>query len=275
MTTGRAFVAPQAAQTPAPRDVWIAIEALTRDASPVALRPGAPRGARLTWETLPDLRLKPVITPEPHASVLITTDPAWYIDAEAAAAGPLDLAWPAPAVADLLEMPPIETAEASLVGAVLRDVAPDLPLPPSQGTPAAREIGAEPIPVLTFATQSAYAWGWQSSGLHGGALDFATASFDYGGVSVEAHGRTTLCRSSEQKPRIGSRSSAHCARRIGLALASGHGRDRRSDIAPFLIGQHLHPKHRVLANEVRRQQAVVLLQQGGTTLRGSRHTLFE
>src|SRR5260370_18185572 len=88
------------------------------------------------------------------------------------------------ALRDYLSMPPISLAEAPLVAAVLRESAPDLPLPPAHDTSAIRVIDTEPVPVLSLDTRPWYSSGFSSRARrnyrpHAHPFDFATASVYY------------------------------------------------------------------------------------------------
>lgn len=147
---------------------------------------GSERGAKMTWQAQPDTRVRPVLQAEPPATLLLTTiQPCWYVDAHSGEAGILAMPWPAEQVTDFLSMPAITLDEAALVGNVLREVAPDLPLPPTHEVASVRVVNTVPVPVLALDTLPT----WASS------QDFATVSFDYAGHTVPAHSNTTLVRS--------------------------------------------------------------------------------
>src|SRR5260370_36817688 len=85
---------------------------------------------------------------------------------------------------DYLSMPPISLAEAPLVAAVLRESAPDLPLPPAHDTSAIRVIDTEPVPVLSLDTRPLYSPGFSNRAPRNydpqaHPFDFATASVYY------------------------------------------------------------------------------------------------
>ena len=168
----------------------------TNDRDPavtVAVQAGPTRPGQIYWSTQPDQRLRPELRTDPMAMVLNSTDPFWYLDIKTRELGPLQLPWAAQYVLDFLSMPSIAPAEAPLVGAVMLEVVPDLPLPPQHKHEPVRVIDAEPVPVLALQTLRTYGSGYSSTGPNG--LDFGTVSFDYSGMSVEAHSSTTLRRS--------------------------------------------------------------------------------
>ncbi|RDK06321.1 DEAD/DEAH box helicase [Cupriavidus lacunae] len=174
MATGRAFVSFSPAGSHYP-------------GTHCALHCGPARSAQLTWQTQPDTRVRPLLQAEPPATLLLTTtQPCWYADADSGEAGILAMPWPSEQIADFLSMPAITLDEAVLVGNVLREVAPDLPMPPAHEAASVRRIHCVPVPVLALDTLST----WASS------QDFATVSFDYAGHSLPAHSSTTLLQTT-------------------------------------------------------------------------------
>jgi superfamily II DNA or RNA helicase len=166
-------------------------DAVSRGA-PRPLSMGAARAGRIEWETQSDDRLRPVLRTEPPAAMVLATEPVWYVDADAGEAGIVELSLPFQQLPDYLSMPPISLAEAPLVAAVLREVAPDLPLPPALDTSKVRVIDAEPVPVLALNTLPMAALGVGKTAQRSHLLDFATVSFDYEGVSIKAESHATL-----------------------------------------------------------------------------------
>ncbi|CAE6868202.1 RNA polymerase-associated protein RapA [Paraburkholderia aspalathi] len=180
LATGRAFVSPAASTM--------------RLGAPCALHAGPARPGRIAWHTQPDTRVRPVLQAEPPATMLLTTtQPCWYLDAHSGEAGPVDEPWSAGALADFLSMPSITPDEAALVGNVLREVAPDLPVPPAHDAPTMRVIDTDPVPVLLLNTLPIWGSGWSSPASQN-VLDFATVSFDYAGERIDAQSNTTLLR---------------------------------------------------------------------------------
>lgn len=159
------------------------------------LRPlsmGAARAGRIEWEAQADDRLRPVLRTEPAAAMVLATEPVWYVDAEAGEAGIVELSLPFPQLPDYLSMPPISLAEAPLVAAVLREVAPGLPLPPALDTAKVRVIDVEPVPVLALNSLTMAALGLGKPTQRNQVLDFATVSFDYEGVSIRPESSATV-----------------------------------------------------------------------------------
>ncbi|SAL76968.1 SNF2-related protein [Caballeronia choica] len=157
-----------------------------------ALREGPPREGRIDWSPETRDRLRPVLRASPNASAVLATEPRWYIDAETNEAGLIESPIPARQLADYLSMPSISLAEAPLVAAALREFAPELPLPPSRDTGEIRVIDTEPVPVLTLDTLPVHVARFGKYDHRATSLDFATVSFEYDGLSVDADGSGTL-----------------------------------------------------------------------------------
>jgi superfamily II DNA or RNA helicase len=155
---------------------------------------GQPRVGQLHWQPQADHHVRPELRTEPPSTVLLSTDPPWYLDVLSQEAGAIHLPWPTEHLLDFLSMPSIAACEAALVGAVMLDVVPDMPLPPRHDVVAVRVVDVEPVPVLTLHTLRTYGSGWSPTGPN--ALDFATVTFDYAGLSIDAHSATTLRRSA-------------------------------------------------------------------------------
>ncbi|KAF1010836.1 MAG: SNF2-related protein [Burkholderia sp.] len=176
--TGRAFVSPTANPM--------------HSGAPCVLHTGPSRSGHITWHSLPDTRVRPILQTEPIATLLLTaTQPCWYLDAQAGVAGPIDLPWSDEQLGAFLAMPPITLDEAALVGKVLQEVAPDWPRPPAHDVANVRVIDARPIPRLSLDTLRTWVSAWSSSALPS-VLDFATVSFDYAGHALAAQSNTTL-----------------------------------------------------------------------------------
>lgn len=183
IATGRAFVSPAASSM--------------HSGEPSALHHAPSRQGQIAWRTQPDKLVRPVLQTEPPATMLLTTtQPCWYLDAHSGEAGPVDIPWSAQQIDEFLSMPPVSPDEAALVGNVLREVAPDLPLPPTHHASAVRVIDAAPVPVLSLNTLPTYRSTWSFSASSQSVLDFATASFNYAGQSIDAQSNTTLVQTA-------------------------------------------------------------------------------
>ncbi|CAB3705055.1 DEAD/DEAH box helicase [Paraburkholderia rhynchosiae] len=157
---------------------------------PTPLARAADRPGRIEWEPLADQRLRPVLCTEPRASMVLPTEPVWYVDGVANEAGIVHSSLPFQQLPDYLAMPPISLAEAPLVASVLREVAPELPLPPTQDASAIRVIDVDPVPVLTLNSHALPSTG-KGKG-KGEAVELAGVSFDYDGVSINVDSSVTL-----------------------------------------------------------------------------------
>jgi len=211
-------------------------------APPTVLTAGVARPARIEWQTQADERLRAVLLVEPPATAALMTDPPWYVDVQTGHAGPLNISCASGPLAELMSMPAIDATDAPLVGAVLRDVAPDLPPPPVRGAAAARVVDVAPRPVLTLNTLPAYTWGWNKAGSMDGAVDFGTVSFDYGEFNVDATHTATLHRCADgdfvqlkRRPKV---EQAHLQELRKTGLVRSHP-GRHSGPKPFPDGLHL------------------------------------
>jgi len=174
------------------------------DDAPTPLVRAADRPGRIEWEPLADQRLRPVLCTEPRATMVLPTEPVWYVDGVAKEAGIVRLSLPFQQLPDYLAMPPISLAEAPLVASVLREVAPDLPLPPTPEASAIRVIDVEPVPVLTLNSHALPFAAWTSKATRAEkasratraaaapAVELAGVSFDYDGVSINVDSSVTL-----------------------------------------------------------------------------------
>lgn len=182
IATGRAFAAPTASTMHSGR--------------PCVLHCGPARVGQIVWQAQTDTRVRPIFQTEPPATMLLTTSqPYWYVDAQTGDAGTVEIPWRTDALSALLSMPAISLDEAALVANVLRTVAPDLPMPPANNAPDLRVIDAAPVPVLSLDTLPLYRSGSKSDAQD--VLDFATVSFEYAEVRLDAHSNTTLVRAAD------------------------------------------------------------------------------
>jgi superfamily II DNA or RNA helicase len=159
---------------------------------PSALSRGADRPGRIEWEPLADERLRPVLRTEPRASMVLPTEPVWYVDSVANEAGIVQSSLPFQQLPDYLAMPPISLAEAPLVASVLREIAPELPLPPTHDASAIRVIDVDPVPVLTLNSHALPSSASKAGLRQSGAVELAGVSFDYDGVSINVDSSVTL-----------------------------------------------------------------------------------
>ena len=158
---------------------------------PAPLSRGVDRAGRIEWEPLADQRLRPVLCTEPRATMVLPTEPVWYVDGVANEAGIVQSSLPFQQLPDYLAMPPISLAEAPLVASVLREIAPDLPLPPTHDTSAIRVIDVDPVPVLTLNSHAPPSTA-KAAQRKSEAVELAGVSFDYDGVSINVDSSVTL-----------------------------------------------------------------------------------
>jgi superfamily II DNA or RNA helicase len=147
-------------------------------------RKGAQRGGHVAWTSTPDSRLQPELRTDPPSSFVFATQPPWYVDARSGETGPVDTPLQGKRLERFLEMPAVTLQEAPLVGAILGEIAPDLPPPPAGESSAMRRIDTPPTPVLMLDSLPLVDYGWSTEdGTH---VDLATAHFDYEDVRIEA-----------------------------------------------------------------------------------------
>ncbi|SIT39734.1 putative helicase [Paraburkholderia ribeironis] len=158
---------------------------------PTPLARAADRPGRIEWEPLADQRLRPVLCTEPRATMVLPTEPVWYVDGVANEAGIVQSSLPFKQLPDYLAMPPISLAEAPLVASVLREIAPGLPLPPTHDASAIRVIDVEPVPVLALNSHAPSSTG-KTGQRKSEAVELAAVSFDYDGVSINVDSSVTL-----------------------------------------------------------------------------------
>jgi hypothetical protein len=206
------------------------------------LTAGPVRCARIEWQVQADERLRAVLLVDPPATTALMTNPPWYVDAHMGQAGPLDVPLASGPLAELMSMPAIDASEAPLVRAVLRDVAPDVPPPPVRGTAAARVVDVAPRPVLTLNTLPVFAWGWSQGAAVDGAVDFATVSFDYAELNIDAIDTATLRRGADgdfvqikRRPKV-EQAHLHELRKYGLVKSHP---SRHSGPKPFPDGLYV------------------------------------
>ncbi|WP_233835360.1 DEAD/DEAH box helicase [Paraburkholderia sp. ZP32-5] len=170
-------------------------------AGPTPLTRAADRPGSIEWEPLADQRLRPVLRTEPRASMVLPTEPVWYVDGVANEAGIVPLSLPFQQLPDYLAMPPISLAEAPLVASVLREIAPELPPPPTHDASAIRVIDVDPVPVLLLNSHAPanaargagrVAKAAKPAERKAIAIELAAVSFDYDGVSINADSSVTL-----------------------------------------------------------------------------------
>jgi SNF2 family DNA or RNA helicase len=158
------------------------------------LRAGDERPALIQWTPSADDRLQAVLQTRPPCTGVVVVEPPWYVDRASGTVGPAQVPWDITRIADYLTMPPITLAEAPLVGALLRDIAPDLPAPPNADEMAIRVVDCEPVPVLHLNSLPTYESHYLRYGQEPELLDHASVSFEYEGLQIGAQESTTLVK---------------------------------------------------------------------------------
>ncbi|MFT5535355.1 MAG: superfamily II DNA or RNA helicase [Burkholderiaceae bacterium] len=165
----------------------------------IPLKPGAVRDGLIAWQPGHADRLQPLLQTSPASTSVILVEPLWYADAVNAEAGLVNLSCPANQIAEYLTMPPITLAEVPMVAAVLRQIAPEMPVPPVAQLAAIRIIDCAPQPVLQLDTIAVHAAHVGSYGPYGKEFDLGSVRFDYDGVAFDLGSTTTLTKTSAQE----------------------------------------------------------------------------
>ncbi|MDR3054358.1 MAG: DEAD/DEAH box helicase [Zoogloeaceae bacterium] len=151
---------------------------LFADDMETTLAQGAPRPGKVIWQHQTSGQQHPVIVADPPATVVITTHPLWYVDIQQACVGPLELDIALDVLQKLLALPPLSQREAALVAEVLKEVAPQAPLPRADNSAPPRPIKSAPRGELRLDSLLVYsARPWRA---HPGIdYDYAGHAFDY------------------------------------------------------------------------------------------------
>lgn len=149
------------------------------------LRRAAQRPGRLIWRNVA-AGLAPVVITEPAGTVVMPTEPLYYLDVEHGAIGRVAVAHPE-VVADVLRLPPLTENELPVVAAALAEVAPELPATLPGQTGELEELVAPLEPVLRIDTLTT--WGHTHHREYETAYaptlyDYALASFRYGDAQL-------------------------------------------------------------------------------------------
>lgn len=160
--------------------------------SPIAFRIGTPRPGKIEWHPKSGDTLEPVFQTDPHASRVFRIEPPWYMDTGTHEAGIVKLPFSSEEVEHYLSMPAISVAEAPLVGDRLREISPDLPVPPGHDSKPILEIVTAPRPILSLDSLPYYLDGRWGRSSETAELDCAVLGFAYGDVIVTASDDKTL-----------------------------------------------------------------------------------
>ncbi|GAA4028787.1 DEAD/DEAH box helicase [Actimicrobium antarcticum] len=163
----------------------------------VALHAGASRAGRIDWDPCPGDRLRPQLQTVPFATSVIEVEPFAYLDQATHEVGLVELSCPANQMVEFLGMPPIAPAEAPVVAAVLRQIAPTVPVPPVELMSAIRVVDSEPVPVLALDTLPVYALHNKFYDDKLKQFDHATVLFDYDGLLFEVGTTDSLMKTPD------------------------------------------------------------------------------
>ncbi len=146
---------------------------------------GAERTGWLEWQPSIDDTIAPKLLSNPAATTILTLDTSWYVDAKTEQVGPLNIPFTAEDLTQLKTLPPLHAVDVAVVANVLREFAPNLPLP--DNVTSLRTITSAPIPTLTLAT-SARTWLSKFRGYPYGniEIDYAEVTFAYDEFSFSA-----------------------------------------------------------------------------------------
>lgn len=140
------------------------------------LQLGPERPGTVRWVLDRQGTQRPIVVAETAGLVPIPAASPWYVDPDAGLAGRLGFSWPRPALAALLQAPPIEPAQVPLVRAWLHDKLGDLPAPIADVVEEVRKL--PPRPTLTLVSERP--WDWD----HASLRDLVLLRFDYDGMLV-------------------------------------------------------------------------------------------
>ena len=125
------------------------------NATVLPLQRAAQRTGRLIWRNAA-AGLAPLVVTEPPASVVMPTEPLYYLDVDRGEIGRVEVAHPE-VVLDVLRLPPLTENELPVVAAALAEVAPELPTTLPGQTGELEELAAPLEPVLRIDTLTT--WG--------------------------------------------------------------------------------------------------------------------
>ena len=171
------------------------------NATVLPLQRAAQRAGRLIWRNAA-AGLAPLVMTEPPASVVMPTEPLYYLDVDRGEIGRVEVAHPE-VVLDVLRLPPLTENELPLVAAALAEVAPELPATLPGQTGEIEELAAPLEPVLHIDTLTT--WGHArhrdyETTYAPTPYDYALAWFRYGDAEL-LPGRDARHRVAAQRPR--------------------------------------------------------------------------
>ena len=155
-----------------------------QDLASPPLRLGPPRGGRLAWRLGSDGRQTIEIDLDDGSVPLPSASP-WYVDPEERIAGPVALDIARPLIGLALSAPPVTTAQATALGALIERDLPGLALPRPR-TDLVEEIKDDPpVPTLVLANRQRRRNYWEEWGKDwDDRVDVAMLGYAYGGTLI-------------------------------------------------------------------------------------------
>src|SRR6266481_2283610 len=154
-------------------------------ATPLAL--GSPRHGRLAWRRGSDGRQTVDVELDDGSAIALPSASPWYVDPAEHVVGPITLDIARPLVRIALSAPPVTTAQAAALGALIERNLPDLALPRPR-TDLVEEIREEPpVPTLLLANRQRRRNYWEmwTKDLEEG-VDVALLGYLYGDTLIAA-----------------------------------------------------------------------------------------
>jgi superfamily II DNA or RNA helicase len=156
-----------------------------RDLASPPLALGAARPGRLAWRLCPDGRQTIEVELDDRSAVPLPCASPWYVQPDECLAGPVTLDIARPLVGIALSAPPVSTAQAPALGALIERALPDLVLPRPR-TDLVEEIRDDPpVPILLLANRQRRRNYWEQWAKDwDDRVDVALLGYAYGGVLI-------------------------------------------------------------------------------------------
>ncbi len=153
------------------------------------LRLGDNRMGNLVWKLGKNKEQYPTLTTEQPADTYMFFDVPWYLDSESLEIGPVDTSVDAQVLRGLLEAPPLNPQEASLLREMLEETAPDLPAPASDPeqdlqvieAPLQPSLWCDTLILMGIQAHRDYSGQWSPTC----RFDYGQPSFVYGPARIE------------------------------------------------------------------------------------------
>ena len=146
------------------------------------LRLGEQRPASIDWRLDVNGRQRPCIKPTSAGSLVVPTQPPWYVDLDDYLVGPLAVSGNPAVIERLFSLPPLSASEVALVAEALTELAPELPIPTENASARLRRIETSPMGILRLHTLNTHGnRGWRGYPLSydSGVFDAALPVFRY------------------------------------------------------------------------------------------------